>query len=476
MKISKFEVKNLLGLKEFAWSGKDIELRGKKGQGKSSVLDSLKLALTNHSTRPVIIHEGAREGEVFIETTGGLRVNRKRRMDKADYNSIKNGDEKDQKTESFLREFFTELQLNPIEFSNMTEKDQNRIILDLIHFKWDLEWIKAQFGEIPPEVDYSQNILNVLHDIQSEQGYYFQKRQDVNRENKSKTAIVDEIGKMLPESYSAEKWEKFSLSGIYNRIEAIRHKNNQVEEAKRAVESREDKIRGFDADYKIAQNAIEKETSNTRNRLEKTIADLENQIKAAKKDLETLEEKKQDKLALAKKTYEAAIAKFEGILKQYESAAKEEVADFTELQEEADHAEKMKEFIREYRKMEQYQADIEALIEQEANLTAKIEKARSLPGEILAQAEIPIVGLSIVNGVPLINGRPIANLSDGEKLDLCIQVATEREGSIQLLLLDGMEKLPKEDQNRIYATLKKKGVQFIATCVTEDDKLTVVEL
>ena len=151
MKITKLKIRNLFGIKEFESTGKSVELSGRNGVGKSAVIDAIKYALTNKSDRECIITSGKNEGEVLIETDSGLRVNRKARTEKADYKSIKQGNEKDEKTEAFLREIFTELQLDPIKFSKMDKNEQNRIILDLIDFKWDMNWIKAQFGEIPPE-------------------------------------------------------------------------------------------------------------------------------------------------------------------------------------------------------------------------------------------------------------------------------------------------------------------------------------
>ena len=84
MKITKLKIRNLFGIESFDSDGKDIELTGQKGAGKTSVIDAIKYALTNKSDREYIITQGAREGEVLIETDNGLRVNRKVRTDKAD--------------------------------------------------------------------------------------------------------------------------------------------------------------------------------------------------------------------------------------------------------------------------------------------------------------------------------------------------------------------------------------------------------
>ena len=50
-KITKILIKNLFGISEFEADSKSIELLGGNGTGKTSVLDAIRLALTNRSSR-----------------------------------------------------------------------------------------------------------------------------------------------------------------------------------------------------------------------------------------------------------------------------------------------------------------------------------------------------------------------------------------------------------------------------------------
>ncbi|MDE6935940.1 MAG: AAA family ATPase, partial [Oscillospiraceae bacterium] len=68
MKTTKIVIKNLFGIREAALDGRSVELAGPKGSGKTSVLDAIRYALTNRSDRDYIIHQGADEGEIIIET------------------------------------------------------------------------------------------------------------------------------------------------------------------------------------------------------------------------------------------------------------------------------------------------------------------------------------------------------------------------------------------------------------------------
>lgn len=106
-----------------------------------------------------------------------------------DYKSVKQNGNVIPSPESFLKTIFTPLQLSPMEFISMDKKTQNATILDMIQYDWNLDTIKEWFGEIPRDVNYEQNILAVLNDIQAENGYYFMHRQDVNRDIRAKKQL-----------------------------------------------------------------------------------------------------------------------------------------------------------------------------------------------------------------------------------------------------------------------------------------------
>ena len=79
-----------------------------------------------------------------------------------------------------------------------SEKEQNAILLDMIQYDWSLQTIREWFGEIPDWVSYDQNILQVLNDIQSENGMYYRNRQDVNRDIRNKKSFVEDIDRCYP--------------------------------------------------------------------------------------------------------------------------------------------------------------------------------------------------------------------------------------------------------------------------------------
>lgn len=476
MKISKIKIKNLYGIKEYEAGPENKELAGANGTGKTSVIDAIRYALTNKSNREYLVRNGETEGEIIIETDTGLMIDRKARTNQSDYKMIKKNGLTVPSPEAFLRDIITPLQLSPVEFMNMDKKQQNAIILDMIDYPWTLDTIREWFGELPPDVNYDQNILSVLNDIQADDGAYFQTRQDINREIRSKKAVINEIKSALPLGYDGKKWEDVSLSELYTEIEKIRKNNELIETAKRLKEGHDGKIRKFDAEKEIAIAALERELSGKRNSIEKELAELRERINSLEKEKSGLKQVKTDKISVIQSNYEANVAKFEAEVSSYVEYIGQELQPVDELMKKANETEKMKSHINEWRRMLSLEENVKTLTEQSQLLTDKIEKARSLPGEILETSTIPIKGLTVKDGIPLINGLPISNLSEGEKLDLCVDVAVTNPAGFQIILIDGVEKLSTDMREHLYQKCRDKGIQFISTRTTDDSELVVYEL
>lgn len=476
MKTTKIHIKNLFGISETELDGRSIEVTGSNGVGKTSIIDSIKYALTNDSSRDYVIKNGESEGEIFIETDTGLTIDRKKRVNQADYKNIRQDGKPVQSPEAFVRELFTPLQIDPVRFTQMSRQEQNRIILDLIEFDWDLNWIKEKFGEIPQGIDYKQNILQVLNDIQSEKGVYFQTRQDINREIRNKTAFISDIAKDIPQGFQAEKWEAYDLSEAYTKITKAQEYNSRIERAKLFKDSYDNKVRGYQAEMEIAVSNLKSAIAAEREQLTSKIERKKAEIKAAEDKLNSLSDKIADKAKIFESEYREKVAKLDNDIKVADEYTGKQLVDISAMQAEVKTAEEMKKHLNEYKRMKSMQDELETLEEHSKALTSKIELARELPGEILKTATIPVKGLTVKDGIPLINGLPVSNLSEGEQLQLCVDVALSKPNSLQIILIDGAEKLSEKNRIALYEKCKEKGLQFIATRTTDGDDLEVTYL
>lgn len=473
---SKILIKNIYGIKEQRLSGKSVEITGANGVGKTSIIDAIRYALTNKSDRDYIVRNGETEGEILIETDTGLSINRRARTMQNDYKSVKQNGNIVPSPEAFLQSIITPLQLQPMEFMRMGKKEQNATILDMIDFPWNMETIREWFGEIPADVNYDQNILAVLNDIQAENGTYFQSRQDVNRDIRAKKSVMEDIKAALPVDYDGSKWENVNVGELYTQIEKIRKSNEQIEKAKRLKKDYGNKLRAIEADRDIALSALNNEMAARSNSIDTQLATLKEQIKSLEKEKEGLSSVRADREKVIQSEYRENVAKHEATVMSYSEYADMEMRPVDGLLKKAEETERMKSYINEWRRMLSLEGEIEQLTAKSKSYTEKIEKARNLPGEILEKASIPIEGLSVKDGIPLINGLPVSNLSEGEKLDLCIDVAIQNPAGLQIILIDGVEKLSTEMRERLYVKCREKGLQCIATRTTDDKSLLVTEL
>lgn len=478
MNVSKIEIENLFGISEFKLDGKSVELNGMKGSGKTSVLDAIIYALTNDTTRDkgYMIEQGNKEGRILIKTDTGLGIERKKRSEQSDYKKIEENGRDIQSPEAFLKNIFTPMQLDPVAFTRKDAKEQNRILLDLIDFKWDMTWIQEQFGEIPTGINYEQNILRVLHDIQKNDSDYFLRREELNREARNKKDAIAEIGAIIPVGYQLDKWQNYDIGTQYRQLEKITLENAQIERAKLFKESFENKKRGLEADLQIEMNGVQKEIQAERTTLENTILRLTAELTTAKGDIGKLALKLLEREKLLNANHATKFEKLKADTGKAEEYMDREIQNTALLNADITEAEVMIKHVNEYIRMQSMQQFVAECVEKSEAITKKIEKARNLPGEILANSEIPVTGMTIVNGVPLINGLPVANLSTGEKIELCVDVATARPLSLQLILLDRLGDLDDESRNILYAKCKKKGIQFIATRTTNSKVMEVTTL
>lgn len=476
MKVTKIKIDSLFGIQHLELNGNPVELRGAKGTGKTSVIDSIRLALTNQSDRDYIIKQGNNEGHILIETDSGISIERKKRTEKTDFNKITEFGKAVNSPQAFVNDIFTPLQLNPVEFASWDKNKQNRAILDLIEFEWDMEFIKTAFGEIPRGINYDQHILQVLDDIQAKKSPYYMEREDINREELYKRQSASDIAAKIPANYDLAKWEGYSLAEKIKELQTIQESNKKIDNAMQYLESYNNKVRGLDAEKEIAISSEEKAIAVERDGLNSTIARLKAEITSAEDKLKTLDSKLDDKKKIAESEYNEKLAKISADLeraKAYEGKTKQPTAD---LQAEIETAEKMKSFISEYKSWQKMITDCDQLKEDSAELTRKITVARELPGKVLETATIPVKGLTVQDGLPLINGLPVSNLSGGERIELCVDITLSKTQNLQMILLDGVEALDTQNREKLYQKCKESGLQVIAARTTDDNEFNIVEL
>lgn len=477
MNISKIVIKDIYGISHVTLDGKSVELTGTNGAGKSSVLDAIKLALTNNSNRKTIVRNGEKEGTIYIETDTGLKIDRRKRTDKGDYKSVKDisGNEINS-PETFLKEIFTPLQLEPVEFLSMPEKEQNKLLLNLIEFDRDKqEYITEKFGPVN-WVDYSNSILEILNEIQDKDGKFYLDREEINRNIRAGNAVIADIAKNIPDEYNAEKWRNYTLSDKYNELSKYKEYNNKIDRSIAYQDDYNNKVKSLDNELQARLSQINELKAAQKYEMELQIESFKSKIALLEKDIEGLDSKFENSINAAQAERDKEIAKLEENIKVANEWATKEKYNTETLENELKMAEEMKGHLNEYDRMREKQIQVENLQVQSDALTDKIELARRLPGQILETAKIPVKNLTVKDGIPLVNGLPINGLSEGEKLDLCIDITLSNINNLKLILIDGVERLSDHNKERIYKKCKEYGIQIISSRTTNDNELTIIEL
>ena len=109
-------------------------------------------------------------------------------------------------------------------------------------------------------------------------------------------------------------------------------------------------------------------------------------------------------------------------------------------------------------------------------LTNLLDALRDKPTELLAGLdELPIEGMAVDAALGVtINGTPLADLGDGERINLAVEIALRYAGPLPILLVNGMEALDKKAQEQLRKRLAASPCQTFVTEVTEGD-LTIEE-
>lgn len=205
-KIKKLNIKNFLGLQELGLDCSKINLiKGPKGSGKSSIIESIEKGFTNKNRRTEVVKHGEEEATIYIELDDGLSIDRRLRTEKADYLKVRKEESVVPSTEKFLRSLINGDIFRPLDWVNMNIKEQTKSILSMLEIGWNKENIVNWFDELPSNIDYDQHILQILKAIELK---YYKDREEVNRDIRELKTQIKVILDELPAEYDGEVWRE----------------------------------------------------------------------------------------------------------------------------------------------------------------------------------------------------------------------------------------------------------------------------
>jgi energy-coupling factor transporter ATP-binding protein EcfA2 len=410
VKVNKVRIENILGLETFEFEPGNVTIiSGKNGVGKSSVLESLKFALTGGSDA-TIKRKGADKGEVVIvldDATITRQTDKAATVDVAGVGPIR-------RVAEFLKSRIDSLSFNPVQFL-LAPKDKRT--------EWFLEMVPVEVGDdelraagvetLPPPA------RNGLDRIASAYKMAYDARTGANRALKEKRAAVAQLAEGLvdvaPVDLLTLRADKDRLTGALAaglnvmkddaaaKLKAVRENaQRRIDEIKALLAKEEDSIREalvLESDRLNAQAQVAIESATA------ALAVAEEQAKQAAQQTRTRE-------MVARMTSEAATLESES---------------------------------------GRYSATLD-------NLDAL--KTRALD-------RLPIKGVEIRDGEILVGGIPFDRVNTAARVQFVLNVAMLRKGSLPLVLLDGLECLDPDTFEAFVAAAGTLDAQFICTRVTE---------
>ncbi|MHB8124677.1 MAG: AAA family ATPase [Desulfitobacteriaceae bacterium] len=111
---------------------------------------------------------------------------------------------------------------------------------------------------------------------------------------------------------------------------------------------------------------------------------------------------------------------------------------------------------------------------QYSGLTADIESVRKEKADLLTNADLPLPGLSVVDGELTYNGYKWDNMSGSDQLKVSTAIVRKLNPNCGFVLLDKLEQMDLDTLNEFGQWLEQEGLQAIATRVSTGDECSII--
>lgn len=302
-KINFLRITSFLGIDEREIDAAKINIfKGPKGSGKTSIIEALEKIFTNKDRRTEVIKHGEQEATMFVELDDGLTIDRRVRENKGNYLKVRQDGKGVESTEKFVSSFVNGNIFRPLDWVNLSPKEQTKSLLNMLEIGWSEENIVNWFGDLVDDIDYTQHILLILKSIEQK---YYKIREEVNREVKELKARIDSIYADLPAEYDGEEWKDKNVQSYYVKVKEAQDINNMILQAKSLQQNFNSKVESIRANgeseksriilkYKLEKEDISDIIALSNNKIEKAKSFIENsdhELELKIKELENTNEK-----------------------------------------------------------------------------------------------------------------------------------------------------------------------------------------
>jgi len=107
-------------------------------------------------------------------------------------------------------------------------------------------------------------------------------------------------------------------------------------------------------------------------------------------------------------------------------------------------------------------------------LTAQIESVRKEKTDLLTNADLPLPGLSVVDGELTYNGKRWDGMSGSEQLQVSVAIVRKLNPNCGFVLMDKLEQMDMDTLNEFGQWLEAEGLQAIATRVSTGEECSII--
>lgn len=120
------------------------------------------------------------------------------------------------------------------------------------------------------------------------------------------------------------------------------------------------------------------------------------------------------------------------------------------------------------------ETDAQDYTDQYANLTVELEKVRQAKVDLLQGADLPLPGLSVVDGELTYNGFKWDNMSGSDQLKVSVAIVRKLNPKCGFVLMDKLEQMDLDTLQEFGAWLEQEGLQAIATRVSTGPECEII--
>lgn len=435
-------------------SGNMVEIAGRNGQGKSSVLDAIWVALAGKSVSPSMpIRKGQQAARILLDL-GEIKVTRTFRKagdgEVTTNITVENAEgARFPSPQKMLDTLLGELAFDPLAFERMKPREQFDALRRFV-----------------PGVEFEA--------IDNANRGDFERRADFNRFAKQERAAASLI--YVPENTPSEPVDEQAL------VQALREAGDLNTETERRRSNRARVAEQITALRRSAEETIAKiepELAALHVTRESAIADIEEQIRALNRQVDAIKLQYQVDYAATEKrlTAEANSARIKADELQAQLDGAERlpaIIDATALSAQIEAARKTNELVRKRNERKAHEQKAEAYEAQAEQLTLRIEKRNSDKQAAIAAAKMPIDGIEFGDGEVLLNGVPFAQASDAERLSTSVAIAMATNPKLRVVRIRDGSLLDEQRMQQLAEMAEANDIQVWIERVDSSGKIGFV--